>query len=244
MLGPSAPSWDPCQNRLARGELFYYYGRKKQLASRYPEPLFDTIIEPFAGSAAYSLHGNHWERQVILVERDPQVVEIWKWLIESATPESISSLPDLHPGEKSSEFLHIVHAATKQAFKYKTIKVTPVLARNWEISKRTFAANLFKIKHWIIQQGDYRTAPQLEATWFIDPPYEGAPGLGYAYGSDQLDYVALARWVESCPGQVIACESDSATYLPFEPLCESKGVAGRVSKESVYLRPRPETTLF
>jgi len=33
--------------------LFYYLGRKKRLAGLYPELLFDLIVEPFAGSAAY-----------------------------------------------------------------------------------------------------------------------------------------------------------------------------------------------
>ena len=53
-------------------------------------------------------------------------------------------MPDLKIGEKSSEFLHIIHAATKMAFQYRTIKITPVLARNWSISKRYIANNLFK----------------------------------------------------------------------------------------------------
>jgi len=35
--------------------MFYYYGRKKQIAKHYPFPNFKAIVEPFAGSAAYSL---------------------------------------------------------------------------------------------------------------------------------------------------------------------------------------------
>ena len=50
--------------------VFYYYGRKKQIVSYYPSPNFDTIIEPFAGSAAYSLNGYNWKKNVILVEKD------------------------------------------------------------------------------------------------------------------------------------------------------------------------------
>ena len=34
----------------------FTYGRKKQIVKCYPDPNFDSIIEPFAGSAAYSLH--------------------------------------------------------------------------------------------------------------------------------------------------------------------------------------------
>ncbi|WP_228060438.1 MULTISPECIES: hypothetical protein [unclassified Coleofasciculus] len=142
--------------------MFYYYGRKKQIAKYYPSPNFDTLIEPFAGSAAYSLYGENWKKEVILIERDERVSEIWQWLIEEATPSKISSLPDLEIGEKSSEFLHIIHAATKMAFHYKTIKVTPVLARNWEISKRYMAQNLFKVKHWRIINADYLLAPTVD----------------------------------------------------------------------------------
>lgn len=216
--------------------MFYYYGRKKQLASRYPEPEYDKIIEPFAGAAAYSLRGERWKSDVLLIEKDPQVVDVWRWLIETATVESIMALPLLEPGEKSSEFLHIVHAATKQAFKYRTIKVTPVLARNWEISRRTFASNLHKIRHWKIEEADFTSAPDIEATWFIDPPYQGDPGMGYRYGSSLIDYSALAEWILSRRGQVIACESGAASYLPFIPLAEHAGVAGKVNKESVFLR--------
>ncbi len=121
--------------------MFYYYGRKKQISKYYPFPNYQTIIEPFAGSGAYSLHSDNWKNQVILIEKDEKVVQIWNWLIDEATPSLVKSLPELKVGEKSSEFLHIVHAATKMAFHYKTIKITPVLARNWEISKRYIAEN-------------------------------------------------------------------------------------------------------
>ena len=217
--------------------MFYYYGRKKQIARHYPEPAYDTVIEPFAGAAAYSLHGDRWRRTVILIEQDARVCEIWQWLIGTATPESIRSLPDLKAGDRSSEFLHIVHAATKMAFKYKTIKVTPVLERNWEISKRVMAANLHKIKHWTIVCGDYRSAPDVEATWFIDPPYKSHPGTGYDHGSNDLDYDTVGEWALARRGEVIFCEGKYGDYLPFEPLLTLPGVAGKFSDEVVFFRP-------
>lgn len=36
--------------------MFYYYGAKNLLSRYYPEPKHDIIIEPFAGSAAYSCY--------------------------------------------------------------------------------------------------------------------------------------------------------------------------------------------
>lgn len=59
------------------------------------------------------------------------------------------------------------------AFQFRTIKVTAVLERNWEISKRIMAQNLYKVKHWEIINGDYTEAPDIKATWFVDPPYKG-----------------------------------------------------------------------
>src|SRR5690554_6700846 len=107
--------------------MFYYYGRKKQIARHYPPPNCDTIVEPFAGAAAYSLHGNNWKKNIILIEKDEKVAQIWDWLIHHASIEDIRNLPNLKVGDRSSEFIHIVHAATKMAFHFKTIKVTPVL---------------------------------------------------------------------------------------------------------------------
>jgi site-specific DNA-adenine methylase len=214
--------------------MFYYYGRKKQIAKHYPSPNYPAIVEPFAGSAAYSLYGNNWKKDVILVEKDEKVAEIWQWLITEATRDRIQAMPDLKIGEKSSEFLQIIHAATKMAFHYKTIKVTPVLARNWQISKKYMADNLYKIKHWQIICGDYSEAPDIEATWFIDPPYKQDSGKGYRYGSDLIDYEHLAQWAENRQGEIIFCEGLHGDYLPFQPLLDLKGVAGKTSKEVVY----------
>jgi site-specific DNA-adenine methylase len=218
--------------------MFYYYGRKKQIAKYYPSPSFETVVEPFAGSAAYSLYGNNWKKNVILIEIDERVSAIWKWLINDATPSDIRNLPNLEVGEKSSEFLHIIHAATKMAFHYKTIKVTPVLARNWEISKRYMSENLFKIKHWHIINGDYTLAPDIEATWFIDPPYKEDAGRGYRYSSKLIDYKKLARWSKQRKGEVIFCEGHQGDYLPFKPLIDLKGVAGKTSKEFIYYQSK------
>jgi site-specific DNA-adenine methylase len=216
--------------------MFYYYGRKKQIAKYYPAPAYDTIIEPFAGAAAYSLYKENWKKNVILIEKDSKVYEIWDWLINRATVEEIENLPTLKVGEKSSEFLHIIHAATKMAFAFKTIKVTPVLERNWEISRRVFKENLYKIKHWQIINDDYSAAPDIEATWFIDPPYKGDAGMGYRFGSNLINYEELAEWAKNRKGEVIFCEGENGDYLDFKPLIDLKGVAGKTSKEVVYLQ--------
>ena len=222
--------------------MFYFYGHKKQIAKYYPKPLFETIIEPFAGSAAYSLYGDNWKKDIILIEKDDRVSKIWEWLINEATEKEILEMPDLKVGDKTSDFLHIVHAVTKQAFFYKTIKVTPVLARNWRISKRHMAKNLFKIKHWKLIMGDYTLAPDMEATWFIDPPYQYRSGLGYHHGSNILNYNILTKWIKQRNGQIISCEGKDAKYLPFKPLLTLTGVAGKKNDEVLYQKIKPAKT--
>ena len=82
-----------------------YYGGKWRAAPKYPAPTHGTIVEPFAGAAGYSLR--HYERNVILVEKDPTIAGIWDFLIRSgpaeilAIPlvEAVADLPDTVPQE-------------------------------------------------------------------------------------------------------------------------------------------------
>lgn len=141
---------------------------------RYPAPTHSTIIEPFAGGAGYS--AKYSDRAVTLVERNPKIAAIWKYLLgQGARPE----------------------------------KVYPWLAANLDADKAP-------ISHWQLTEGDYTAAPDIEATWFIDPPYNCPAGRFYQVGA--LDYAALATWCQSRQGQVIVCEQAGATWLPFQPL--------------------------
>lgn len=216
--------------------MFYYYGRKKRLAGRYPDPVHPIVVEPFAGSAAYSLHGSRWTRQVILIEKDPQIAALWRWFIEEATEADIRNLPDPVGGERTAEFLHILCMASKMWFQYKQATATPFMLSAWRASKPYMAANVYKVKHWQIIEGDYTDAPDIEATWFIDPPYQGEPGTGYRHGSSSIDYEALAHWVAGRKGAAIVCEGGGATWLPFEPLTRQQAAAGKKNDEVVYLR--------
>lgn len=67
-----------------------YYGGKWRAAPRYPQPRYDTIIEPFAGSAGYSLR--YPERRVILVEKYTVIAEMWRYLI-AVTPAEVLRIP-------------------------------------------------------------------------------------------------------------------------------------------------------
>jgi len=80
--------------------MFYYYGRKQKIFNKYPKPAFDTIVEPFAGSAAYSM--NYFEKNVILVEKDKKIASLWSYLI-SVEPKEILELPILIKGQSLND---------------------------------------------------------------------------------------------------------------------------------------------
>ena len=83
------------------------------------------------------------------------------------------------------------------------------------------------IKHWRIFSKTYRELPDIEATWFIDPPYCGPAGRYYKY--NKIDYDDLADWCQTRKGQVIVCEGAGAEWLPFRPL----GTTANGSKRSL-----------
>jgi hypothetical protein len=93
------------------------------------------------------------------------------------------------------------------------------------------------IKHWRIVQGDYSLAPDVPATWFVDPPYQQA-GRHYRFGSDAIDFLQLARWCRSREGQVVVCENAGADWLPFEEFGNVKAMHGGaragISREVVW----------
>jgi site-specific DNA-adenine methylase len=73
---------------------FGYYGGKWRDAIKYPEPNHETIVEPFAGSAGFSLRYAH--RKIILCEIDPVLSGVWRYLIRVKAKE-ILAIPDLDP---------------------------------------------------------------------------------------------------------------------------------------------------
>ena len=50
---------------------------------------------------------------------------------------------------------------------------------------------------------------------------------GGSYACRDVDYAALGAWCRSLPGQVVVCESEGATWLPFRPHIAAKATPGR-----------------
>lgn len=214
---------------------FFGFGGKWRVAAKYPAPRHDTVIEPFAGSAGYSVR--HGARRAILVDKDPIIVGIWRYLIK-ARPEEILRLPDVPPGGSTDDFelclpqearwligywLDCASAAlpVKRPCKWMREGKRPKSFWGPNIRQR-IARQVDQIRDWKVYEGSYEVAPTMFATWFIDPPYQVGAGKRYRYGSAQIDYPALGAWCRSLPGQVIACEGHGADWLPFEQATDRK----------------------
>jgi len=113
-----------------------------------------------------------------------------------------------------------------------------VYAQFWGQAKRDrIAQNVDRIRHWRLIEGDYTEAPDMVATWFIDPPYIKA---GKHYSTQFSDYDDLAAWCRERKGHTMVCENVGATWLPFRPYINIKASegkhGGKVSKEALWLQ--------
>lgn len=225
-----------------------FFGGKWRLAPRYPAPDYDVIIEPFAGAAGYSLR--YADRLVVLVEKDPLIAGIWRWLI-SASPDEVRSLPLLPksgcideaewPCESARNLagFWITRGAAHPNRTASAWMRDPRYAKwSWgEFARERIASQVDKIKHWQLIEGDYSAAPDVEGTWFIDPPYARA-GVRYRCGSDKIDFGALATFCRSRKGQTFVCEQQGAEWLPFRFFHAAKAnesvSGGKVSNEVIW----------
>lgn len=227
--------------------LFRYFGSKWKVSGKTPAPKYPLVIEPFAGSAGYSTR--YEPTSALLVDLNPRVVAIWKYLI-AASPEQILALPDVAVSLKE-EHLDLDPAARDLiGFWLNTGTTSPRnrpskwisdpryedrLSREgtfWGAAVRQrIAQDIEKLRGWQVICGSYRDLFDLDcqATWTIDPPYQGSASdgarkgakkkaLGVAYPYSDVDFEELADFCRTRRGQVIVHESIGADWLPFEPL--------------------------
>lgn len=237
--------------------MFYFYGGKHRLARFYPNPGYKVVVEPFAGSAAYSVahlvgvHGTPTADKVILVEKDKRVYDTWVKLLAMDVEDIVNyTIPEA--GERTSDFLLMTSACSNRIARTQEMIVTtrmPVVLRRMF---KQIAKALPHLKGRVeVIHGDYTEAPEIQATWFIDPPYHVGSraqqrGMGYAEGcnSASLDYSALAKWCQKRKGQKIVCEQDGADWLPFEHLRLARNSIGLNTTEVVWTDPTsPEANL-
>lgn len=205
--------------------MFNYYGSKSKIIDCYPRPKFNRIIEPFAGSARYSL--KYFENDILIVDKFQTITDIWEYL-KSASKRDIYSLPVLKQGDMLNEFgLSKVEIAFLQYItQHGTVgglKVSEWGARDLKHTIKRIAESLYKIKHWEIRNADYIDLQNENATWFIDPPYQFG-GHKYKYSNKQINYNFLSEWCKTRNGQIIVCENTKADWLPFKPMIEMHGI--------------------
>lgn len=225
-----------------------YFGGKWRIAPKYPTPRHTTIIEPFAGAAGYSLR--YPDREVILVERYHTIAEIWRWLISVSVDEvlaipevdNVADLPAWVPQAARWLVGFSMNSATTSPRRMLSVGARRLRAMNrqyegWTTARRArVAEQVVRIRHWTVIEGDYTAAPDVSATWFIDPPYQGRPGLHYVHGSSKIDYTALGSWCRDRGGQILVCEAEGATWLPFARFGGgTRGIGARRSSEALWV---------
>lgn len=206
--------------------MFSYYGSKSKIVRCYPPPKFDKIIEPFAGSARYSL--KYFEKDIVLIDKYSIIVDVWNYL-KNATKKDILKLPRLKNGEKFREhkqlseiekkFYGFITQAGSTGERY---SVGTMKGINIDYDLKRIASQLYKIRHWDIKVGSYEDLKNEDATWFIDPPYMFG-GEHYKEGTKNIDFKHLANWCKNRQGQAIVCENTKADWLDFKPMKVMQG---------------------
>ena len=202
--------------------MWSYYGSKSKIVDCYPKPKHGLIIEPFAGTARYSL--KYFENEVILIDKYEYIIKIWKWL-QGCSVGDIKKLPNVKGGDNLKDY----QFDNEESLLLMRFMIGGGLSQpNWivsshgygggvEFGKKKIINNLHKIRHWKIIHGDFDSIENHEATWFIDPPYQFG-GHKYTHSNKNIDFQKLAAWCKERNGQIIVCENTNANWLPFKPM--------------------------
>lgn len=214
---------------------FSYYGMKFRSGRTYPEPIYPDLYEVCAGGAGYATH--YPSRNVVLVDTNPIICGVWRYLIGVSELELLrlpllgteESVDDL--GDVPQEARWLVGFWLGKALASPRRTPAPWMKSGkwpgcfWGDGVRArLAAQLRHIRHWRVIEASYSAVwtdpglpgcevlPRREATWFVDPPYEGK---GHHYRGGLPDFGHLGEWCTRRWGQVIVCENEGATWLPF-----------------------------
>ncbi len=200
-----------------------YMGGKLRLSSKMLPPQRDLIIEPFAGGAGYSLC--HAPQKVLLIEINPLVASVWKYLISVkskeilALPIHFDSVDDLQICQEAKWLIGfwlgcVLTSPCRSRSTWGRECIVSVPGGVWsERLRDRIAIQVEQIRHWEILEGSYLDAPDVEAHWVVDPPYIVA---GHKYPYSDIDYKELAEWCRARKGYTVVHEAEGADWLPFK----------------------------
>lgn len=214
---------------------FPFYGSKWNIARHYPAPRHDLVVEPFAGGAGYACFYDC--PKVTLLDADPIIAGVWQYLMKAA-PAEVLALPNMPevgdhvdnyqiPQEAKWLIGFWLNRGSSQPKKSRTAYSarTDRAQLNWgQRAKERIASQQHMLAGWTVTNVPFRDAPDVEATWFIDPPY-GDKGRFYRVKFN--DFESLGLWTRTRCGTVITCEGPGATWLPFQPLGNFKSSLGK-----------------
>lgn len=227
--------------RFPYASLFPYYGGKSIVAHLYPEPVYRTLVEPFAGGAGYSLR--HYERDVWLNDLWEPVYQVWKFvtspdalrLCRDRIPQTVkigTTIQNLSKPDDPVGLTYLMQSQFAQSAFGMSVraKVSPFGAKCWQTFRARIDWWLPRIQHWRVTNLSYSDLTNVTATWYADPPYQNAAGSKYKESS--IDYGHLAQWCRERQGQLIACDNSGATWLPFRQLTEKRAAGFAVNEDA------------
>ncbi len=226
------------EKRITLKPFFTYYGGKYRVAPHYPKPEHSMIVEPFAGSAGYSLR--YPDKEVRLYDVDDHICGVWDYLINTKAreilrlPVGFSHIDDVKATTEAKYLMGFwLNKGSASPCKSPSAwmrKGTHTTSFWGETIRARIASQVEHIRHWSITQSGFVTVPYYEATYFVDPPYQNPVGRHYRHGF--TDFSTLAEWCRSRDGQVIVCEQEGADWLPFQPFRVIKANESKTGKKT------------
>lgn len=205
---------------------FRYSGSKKRLLKHLPGPPFGVtrIVEPFAGSAAYSLA--YKPSRVFLAEATQGVRALWQWLITTATRQDLLDLAALRAKEKIDVRKLNLDLPRETLLRLTSSGVYVGQLSSWALYPQhnvdfsKIISQLPYIKQHVdpTVRSDYRETTELDdgrTLFFVDPPYLGTQGnyQDKTTGNDQtklLNSADVETFVRGLKGPVLMTYGDGA----------------------------------
>lgn len=253
---------------------FSYFGSKYRLSKKYPVPTKEVLIEPFAGSACYSLHYPH--KQVKLFDKYEVICSIWDYLIHVSEKEFLSlpmidfdkSLDDYDICQEAKYLIGfwLMSTSTNPGTKH-TSRSKKLIQGGYECTrtvdgiKKTTIEGPTYLCCWT-EKNRQKIASQLQYIrhWTIEQksyelidnedatwfidPPYQKAGKAYKESSKNIDFTHLSEWCKERQGEVIVCENEGADWLPFKDFSSLLNNRQKQTHEAVYYQGFNESQLY